>query len=92
MIKVKFPGIKYYRMNALMDTNSWWIPDQSSVSIEFNKLEIDFDMDLFVTEKGYLRPKVYSARLDWGDSYFYHDNWFFQALLHETVEFGLIML
>ena len=35
---------------------------------------------------------MYSARLDWGDSYFYHDNWFFQAVLHETVEFCLIML
>lgn len=92
MINVDFPAIKYMRFNALMDTNSWWIPDQSIIGVEFNKFDIGFNMDLFVTDKGYLRPKIYSARLDWGDSYFYHDNWFFQVILHETVEFCLIML
>ena len=75
-----------------MDTNSWWIPNQSKVSAELNNFEIDLNMDLFVTNKGYLRPKIYNARLDWGDSYFYHDNWFFQTLLHETVIFCMIML
>lgn len=49
MIKVVFPAIKYMRMNALMDTNSWWIPDQSKVSVELNKFEIDFNMDIFAT-------------------------------------------
>lgn len=75
-----------------MDTNSWWIPNQSKVSAELNHFVVDLNMDLFVQNQGYLRPKIYNARIDWGDSYFYHDNWFIQTLLHEVIIFTMIML
>lgn len=41
---------------------------------------------------GFLKPTIYKAWLHWGDSDFYHDNWFIQAILHQFVEFALVMI
>jgi len=51
MIKVDFPAIEYMRFDAIMDTNSWWLPNGRKVAVELNKFDINFMIDLYITEK-----------------------------------------
>lgn len=92
MIKVDFPALEFLRMDAVMDSNSWWLPNKSEVAIELNKFDVNFNIDLYVTDKGYLRPQCYSANITWGDSYFYHNNMWIQAFLRQFVSFILVMV
>lgn len=51
-----------------------------------------FKSGLYVTDEGYLRPRVYNMFTKWGESNFYHDNAFIQAYMHQIIKFGFVML
>jgi len=78
MIKLDFPALEYMRFDGEMTTNSWWVPESSKVAVIFNKFDINAHVSLKVNDKGYLRPICYGANVKWGDSFFYHDNWWVQ--------------
>lgn len=35
MIDINLPGLKHWKMDALMDSNAYWIPNGSKMHIEF---------------------------------------------------------
>jgi hypothetical protein len=82
-LELDFPALKHWKLDALMDSNSYWIPNGSKMTVLFENWDIGADISLKVDPKnGFLKPTIYRAWCIWGDSDFYHDNWFIQALLH----------
>jgi len=79
-------------MHAIQDCDSWWIPDDEKVSLDFEDFEVDFSCSLHLNEEGNLRPIFYKLHMNFGDSYLYYDNWFWAFVMHQIVEFAIIMI
>lgn len=76
-----------------MDSNSWLIPNKSKMTVLFQDFDIGAHIGLTCDPaNGFLKPKIWKAWLHWGDSDFYHDNWFIQGIIHQFVEFALVMI
>jgi hypothetical protein len=79
---VKFPALKKFHIHAIQDCDSWWIPDDEKVSLDFENFEVDFSASLHLSEEGNLRPIFYTLNMNMGDSYLYYDNWFWAFVMH----------
>jgi hypothetical protein len=58
------------------------LPGDSYVQLVFKDFDIDFEFDLELDDNGYLNPIVYFVSIDFGDSYFHHDNFWAQLFIH----------
>ena len=68
------------------------LPDDSKIELCFKDFDIDFSASLAVNADGNLKPTFYTLHIKFGDSYLTHDNWFFAFLMHQFVEFSLIII
>ena len=68
------------------------MPDESRVDLGFKNFEFDFSARLQVNEDGNLKPIFHFFNINFGESYFAHDNWFFSFLMHQFVEFSFIII
>lgn len=41
---------------------------------------------------GYIKPIVFSAKINFGESYLYHDNQFVSVIMHQIIEFGIVII
>ena len=73
-IIVDFPALEQFNVHAKQKIDAWWIPDDSDVSLDFENLDVAFSASLHINQEGNLRPVFYTFHLDFGDSYFYHEN------------------
>jgi hypothetical protein len=69
-------------MSAKQKIDAWWIPEDSKVSLDFEDFDIDFSTSLHIDQTGNLRPVFYTFHMKFGESYFYHDNWFTAFVMH----------
>ena len=92
MLKVHFPAFKFWKLHAILDNNCWWLANHSKIVIEFKDFKIDFKMDVKKTYEGFLKPKVYGAVIDFGDSSFYHENKFLRLFINQFIDFLLVMI
>jgi len=92
MLKVDFPALKEWKINALQTTNSWLLPQSSYVELEFQNFDVDFNTDLELMETGFLKPIVYAIDIKFGNSYFYHDNAFVSFIMNQFVEFAIVII
>lgn len=76
-------------MTADQQIDTWMLPESSKVTLEFQDFDFDINCQLKCTDMGYLKPIVYSAQINFGDSYLYHDNDFVSVIMHQIVEFVL---
>ena len=49
-------------------------------------------MDVKKTNEGFLKPKVYGAVIDFGESSFYHENKFLRLFINQFIDFILVMI
>lgn len=68
------------------------MPGDSYVQFVIKDFDIDFEFDLEIDDNGYLNPVVYFASIDFGDSYFHHDNFWAQIFFHQLVELSMVMI
>ena len=73
-IIVNFPALEHFNVHAKQKIDAWWIPDDSKVSLDFENFDVDFSASLHINQEGNLRPVFYTFHLDFGESYFYHEN------------------
>ena len=92
MVKIDFPALKRWKWNAYMNSNMWWIPDGMRSTVLLEGLDIDVLAGLQHTEKGYLRPKVYSMKIEVGNSAFWHDDEWLKLFLEQFTNFALVMV
>ena len=62
------------------------------VTWEFKDFKFGFLCELKTTSKGYLRPIVYNAQLDFGESYVYHDNQFMAFFMKGIIDFTMVCM
>lgn len=89
---VRFPALKKFHMHAVQDCDSWWIPDDEKVSLDFEDFEVDFSCSLHLNAEGNLRPIFYTFHMNFGDSYLYYDNPFWAFVMHQIVQFAMIII
>jgi hypothetical protein len=82
LIKVDFPAIKKWEIDATQEINSWILPSVSKVELIFEDFDVDFQTDLVLDENGYLDPVVYDCDIKFGKSYLYHDNKMLAFAMH----------
>jgi len=66
-----------------------WIPyADSDVELNIKNLDIKFTVDLDNNPKtGEIVPNFITLKVDIGDSYLNHDNWFIALLMHQIIFF-----
>ena len=74
-LQIGFPMLKEYKISAWqhIDLKLFQL-QEGMVTYEFKDFAFSLLCELKTTSKGYIRPIVYSATLDFGESYLYHDN------------------
>ena len=92
LIKVDFPAIKSWEIDANQEVNSWILPSNSKVELIFEDFDIDFTTDLILDENGYLDPVVYDCDIKFGKSYLYHDNKIVAFVMHQFVYFAIVIV
>ena len=45
MLKIDFPAVKEWKINAMEERNSWLLPQKSFVQLELNNIDVDFSMN-----------------------------------------------
>lgn len=68
------------------------MPNEGPIAWEFKGFRIEAEVELKATEKGYIRPIVHDADLDFGDSYLYHEDEFLSFLGYTFIEFGIVCM
>ena len=92
LIKVDFPAIKQWEIDATQVINSYILPSESKVELIFEDFDIDFQTDLVLDENGYIDPVVYDCDIKFGKSYLYHDNKIMAFAMHQFVYFALVII
>lgn len=92
LIKVDFPAIKAWEIDATQEVNSWILPSISNVELIFEDFDVDFQIDLVLDEHGYLDPVVYDCDIKFGKSYLYHDNKIMAFAMHQFVYFAIVIV
>jgi len=47
---------------------------------------------LKLNEEGNIKPQFYTVHFNFGESYLLYDNWFWAFVMHQFVEFAIIMV
>ena len=76
VLEFDFPALKEWKISMHQHMNTWILPPDSDVYFEFKDFKTIMQMRFEATEKGYLRPIVYSSLIDFGESMLYHEDWF----------------
>ena len=92
LIKIDFPAIKKWEIDATQTINSILLPSTSKVELIFEDFDIDFQTDLVLDENGYLDPVVYDCDIKFGKSYLYHDNKIVAFVMHQFVYFAIVIV
>lgn len=93
LIKVDFPAIKKWEINADQLIDSWWADMwDGPVRLLFQDFDISFNADLKLDLDGYIDPVIYGMTLSFGETFLHHENWFTALCLWQLVEFSFVMV
>jgi hypothetical protein len=81
-INANFPVLEDWKINAIQNVDSIWLPVDSPVELCFKDFDINFSATLTTNEEGNLKPHFWSIHLKFGESYFTHENPFFAFTFH----------
>lgn len=87
-----FPVLKEWKINAIQDTNSIWLPENAPIELCFKDFDINFVATVIVNDEGNIKPHFWEIHIKFGDSYFTHDNWFFAFTFHQFVKFSFLVI
>ena len=68
------------------------MPDISTFELKFDNFKFDFDAYFKLDDHGYLDPIVQSCDINFGKSYFYHDNGIVAIFMHQIIYFAIIVI
>ena len=92
MMKVDFPALKEWKIDALQTSNQWFLPKESYVELEFTDFDINLNTQLELLENGNLKPSVFEISINFGNSYFYHENAIVSFVMGQFVEFAIVVI
>ena len=92
MLKVHFPAITSWRVQAHTSANTLILPKESEMVFDIEDLNFDFNTEFETNEFGYLRPILYATNLQWGETAFYHENFLLAVIFDQWIRFTLIII
>lgn len=92
LVSVKMPALKHWEVDGVQITNFWFLPDISEFELIFENFKFDFDASFKLDEHGYLDPVVQSCDINFGKSYFYHNNGLVAIFMHQIIYFAIITI
>lgn len=92
LLTFDFPTLKSWKISATQETNEWFVPQESPVRLEFHDFDFDWSCYFELEETGFLKPIVKDVKIKFGESYFYHDDWWSAFVMHQFIEFALVMV
>jgi len=87
MLKINFPTLKEWKIDSHVKMDLWPFPAESDVVLEFKDFDIKFNCVFTLNDQGFLRPIVYATDLKWGETKFYHEDWFLELLSFQVIKF-----
>ena len=92
-LKFDFPSIEKWTIHSHLKVDSWIdLPDGNDMTIFFNNFDLILDSYFSTNDKGFIRPYVHRAEVNFGKSYIYHDNQFIAFFMTQFIELGLMVL
>jgi hypothetical protein len=91
-LNIDLPILEHWEINAKQEVNTWLIPANSDIQLVFKNFDIDVKTGLRVNDNGFIDFPIKEVRLNFGDSYLYHENWFVAFVMHQFVYFSVIMI
>ena len=82
LVKVDFPVLENWTISAENEINTWLIPADSLIKLQFVDFDLNTQFDLRLDDNGYLDLIVNDVNINFGDSFLYHENWFIEFWLH----------
>lgn len=76
----------------MQEVNTWIMPSESRIELVFKDFDIDFEVSLVLDEDGQLDPIVKSCSIDFGDSYFHHENNILRYAYHDMIKLALVVI
>ena len=88
LVSFDFPLLKDYLITAHQHVNTWILPSESKISLQFKDFDIDFKAALVLNEEyGYLDPVVYSTDIKMGETTIEHDDKVVEFVMHGLIKF-----
>lgn len=87
-----FPALKEWKISAHQESNQWIIPEESDIQLVFKDFSIDFQTYFHLKDTGFLSPQVTAIEFHFGESYFYHDNFIVAFVMHQVIEYLIVII
>ena len=68
------------------------MPDISTFRLIVDNFKFDFDASFKLDNHGYLDPIVQYCDINFGQSYFYHDNGIMAIVMHQVIYLAIIVI
>jgi hypothetical protein len=68
------------------------LPDYSPVELKFEDFDFAINVDPVIKDTGFIDPVVYEVNISFGNSYFYHDNAIVAFVMHQFLEFAIVII
>lgn len=88
---VHFPLFKEWYIVGDQKVDSWWMPADGPVELVIDGFVVDAWVQL-EQKRGFLNPIFYDLGIDFGDSYLYHENWWAQLMMWQTVKLAFVIV
>jgi len=92
MLKVDMPTFKYWKIEAHQNVDFAFLPQNSVVVLEFNDFDVKFNCEFERTGAGYLKPVIYAVDMNWGNTRFYHEDWFLSMFFFQIIKFMQVII
>ena len=92
LLTFDFPAFKEWKISAHQESNQWIVPEESDVELLLKDFSIDYQTYFNLLDTGYLSPQVTSIQIYFGESYFYHDNFFVAFVMHQIIEYLIVII
>jgi len=81
-VSFEMAALKYWEVDGVQITNFLFLTDSSQFKFIIQDFKFDFDASFKLNDHGTLDPVVKSCHIDFGKSYFYHDNFIFAFFIN----------
>jgi hypothetical protein len=92
MLKVDFPTFKYWKIEANQHVDFMLLPQDSVIVAEFHDFDVKFNCEFERIGAGFLKPVIYATELNWGETRFYHEDWFLSMLFFQVIKFMQVII
>ena len=70
----------------------WLLPDSTYVELSLENVDIYINFHINKAPNNFIRINLYEIGIDFGQSYFHHENWLVGLFLNELAKYVIVMI